>query len=168
MKIFQIGFNRCGTTTIHRYFLANGVRSVHWDKGRLAQRIFRNLSNGDELLAGYENFDAFTDMEFLDRAGAHHLEAYKLFPCFAAQYPDAVFILNTRDREDWIRSRLGKKHDYAARARIYHNVVSNEDLANIWRADWKRHHRRVIEFFSGTSHRFFVCRIETDLPHLLK
>jgi hypothetical protein len=166
MKIFQIGFNKCGTATIHHYLSMNGVKSVHWDKGRLAQRIFRNLSNGYDLLSGYENFDAFTDMEFLDTAGAHHLEAYKLYPFFAAQYPDAVFILNVRDREDWIRSRLGHR-TYAARASTYHKVTSNKDLADIWRADWERHHRRVIEFFSGKTHRFVVCRIDKDLPHLL-
>jgi hypothetical protein len=167
MRIFQIGFNKCGTTTIHRYLLANGVNSVHWDSGRLAQRIFTNLANGDELLAGYENFDAFTDMEFLDGAGVFHLEAYKLFPYFAAQYPDAVFILNTRDREAWIRSRFNRTVPYAARWRTCYNIASDEDLADIWRAEWERHHRRVTEFFAGTSYRFFVCRIETDLPHLL-
>jgi hypothetical protein len=168
MKIFQIGFNKCGTSTIHRYLCANGVRSVHWDKGRLAQRMFRNLANGEALLTGYEDFDAFTDMEFLDSAGVY-LEAYKLFPYLAAQYPDAVFILNTRDREAWIKSRFGHGSNmpYAMRQMTYYNVTSNEELAGLWRADWERHHHRITEFFSGQPHRFFVCRIETDLPHLL-
>ena len=105
MKIFQIGFNKCGTRTIHQYFCDNGIRSVHWDEGRLAQRMFKNLSDGESLLAGYEEYDVFTDMEFLSESGVF-LEGYKLFPFLAAQYPDAVFILNTRDRESWIRSRV--------------------------------------------------------------
>jgi hypothetical protein len=167
MKIFLIGFNKCGTTTIHRYFAANGIRSVHWDKGRLAKRVFHNIARGDPLLAGYENFDAFTDMEYLDDRGAYHLEAYKLFPYLAAQYPDAVFILNTRDREAWIRSRL-RQPNYAARARKHHRVASDKELADIWRADWDHHHRRVTEFFSRGTYRFLVCHIETDLPHLLE
>lgn len=166
MKIFLIGFNKCGTTTIHRYFVANGISSVHWDKGRLARRMFQNIASGDPLLTGYESFDAFTDMECLDKRGVYHLEAYKLFPYLAEQYPDAVFILNTRDREGWIRSRL-RQLGYAARAKKHHNVTSNEALAEIWRADWDRHHRRVTEFFSGARYRFLVCKIETDLPHLL-
>lgn len=167
MKIFLIGFNKCGTTTIHHYFAANGIRSVHWDKGRLARRVFHNIACGDALLAGYENFDAFTDMEYLDHQGACHLEAYKLFPYFAAQYPDAVFILNTRNREAWIRSRL-RQPTYAARARKYHGVASDHALADIWRADWDRHHQRVAAFFSRGTYRFLVCHIETDLPHLLE
>lgn len=166
MKIFLVGFNKCGTSSIHHYFVANGIRSVHWDKGELARRIFRNMTNGNSLLAGYENFDAFTDMEFLDRGGACYLEAYKLFPYLAAEYPDAAFILNTRDREDWIRSRF-RQPNYAARARKYYRARSNEQLAEIWRADWDGHHRRVTDFFAPGSFRFAVCRIETDLPHLL-
>ena len=167
MKIFQIGFNKCGTSTIHNYLRANGVRSVHWDQGRLARRIFANLANGEDLLAGYEDFDAFTDMEFLDEAGTF-LEAYKLFPYLAAQYPDAVFILNTRDREAWIRSRLGHGDGrYADRQRGYLKAASDALMAEVWRAEWERHHRRVTEFFAGKSHRFFLCRIETDLPHRL-
>jgi len=166
MKIFQIGFNRCGTRTIHEYFLANRVRSVHWDEGRLARRIFTNLANGDDLLAGYSYFDVFTDLEWLD--GAHHCEAYKLFPYLAGQYPDAVFILNTRDREDWIRSRLRHRGgEYAARYKRYLGIASDEKLAEAWRVEWDRHHRRVIEFFEAKPYRFFVCSIETDLPRLL-
>jgi len=171
MKVFQIGFNRCGTRSIHRYLHANGVRSIHWDEGRLAKRMFTNLASGDDLLAGYEDFDAFTDMEFLDHCGVH-LEGYKLFPYLAARYPDAVFILNTRDRESWIRSRLrhglGKnKVPYASKFMSTYNLSSIDRLTELWRADWDLHHRRVTEFFASKSHRFFVCRIETDFPHLL-
>ena len=166
MKIFQIGFNKCGTSTLHRYLRANGVKSIHWDEGRIAQRMFANLANGDNLLTGYECFDAFTDMEYLDRAGTY-LEGYKLFPYLAEQYPGAVFILNTRDREAWIRSRFAWRGDYADRHRSHFNVNSDEQLTNLWRAEWDRHHRRVIDYFAGRSCRFFVCRIETDLPHLL-
>jgi hypothetical protein len=68
-KIFQIGFNKCGTKTLHHYFSRNGVRSVHWDYGRLAQRLFANLASGSKLLAGYEQFDVFTDMEYLNGSG---------------------------------------------------------------------------------------------------
>jgi len=167
MKVFQIGFNKCGTRTIHRYFQSNGIKSIHWDKGRLAKRMFVNLANGDELLTGYEAFDVFSDMEYLDDNGTF-LEAYKLFPYLAVQYPNAVFILNTRDREDWIRSRLRHSNgSYAVRQRAHYNAESNENLTDIWRAEWERHHRRAVQYFADKPHRFFICRIETDLPHLL-
>jgi len=168
MKIFLIGFNKCGTNTIHHYLLANNVRSVHWDQGRLAKRIFRNLAEGDDLLKGYESFDAFTDMEFLDAQGQCYLEAYKLFPQLAQQYPDAVFILNTRDREDWIRSRLAHGNKpYARRQMSFYGASSEEELVAIWRKDWSRHHCRVMKFFAEGNYRFFVCPIDTDLPRCL-
>jgi hypothetical protein len=129
--------------------------------------MFLNLANGRELLAGYEEFDAFFDMEYLD-GHSRYLEAYKLFPHLAAQYPTAVFILNTRDREAWIRSRLGLDGgDYALRHRMRLNVNSDEQLAALWREDWEQHHRLTTQFFAVRSHRFFICNIETDLPHLL-
>ena len=165
-KIFQIGFNKCGTHTIHSYFEANGIKSIHRDDGRLAQQMFRNLSNGEDLLHGYEQFDAFTDMEYID--GQTYLEAYKLFPYLASQYPESVFILNTREPNAWIKSRFGHGGGRLAQLhRAYYNVTSDQQLIELWRCDWNRHQSRVLDFFSGRSHRFFVCNIETDLPHLL-
>ena len=107
-------------------------------------------------------------MEFLNKSGTY-LEAYKLFPHLASQYPNALFILNTRNREAWIRSRLehGKNLSYAHRSMLHYNVTSIHDLADRWRIEWERHHHQVMAFFARRSFRFLVCRIETDLPHIL-
>ncbi len=165
MKVFQIGFNRCGTLTMHGYLRANGVRSVHYDFGKLAQRMFRNLRQGEDILSGY-NYDAFFDME--SNGPDEILEGYKLYPQLAARYPDAVFILNTRDREDWIRSRfvVGEGR-YAATQKALLGISSDEELAQRWRREWEIHHSNVVEFFAGKPHRFFVCDIRTDLPDRL-
>ena len=64
-QVFQIGFNKCGTSTLHRFFELNGFRSVHWDRGTLAQRLYRNLTEGKSLIAGYEHFETFADMEHI-------------------------------------------------------------------------------------------------------
>lgn len=166
MKIFQIGFNRCGTKTIHKYLCANGLKGIHWDNGRLARRIVSNHERGRNLIAGYETFDVFTDMEWLEPK--RYFEGYKLYRELAAQFPSAVFILNTREREAWIKSRLTHLDGhYAALYKTCFNLDSDEELAEHWRSEWDSHHAQVMEFFSGRDHRFFVCRIETDLPHLL-
>jgi hypothetical protein len=49
-RIFLIGFNRCATTSFHRFFNANGLKSVHWDSGRLAQRFYANIGADAPLL----------------------------------------------------------------------------------------------------------------------
>jgi Sulfotransferase domain len=163
VKVFQIGFNKCGTRTIHQFFRAQGFRGVHWDEGHLAQALFRNLSNGYDLLRGYEEFDVFTDMECVTREYA--LEGFKLFPFLARDYPDALYILNTRDREDWIKSRFhhGNGHYLKKWKRIL-DIEDDAALADVWRVDWDRHHARAQEFFAGKPYRFVKFDIAKDSP----
>lgn len=165
-RVFQIGFNKCGTRTLHRFFELNGFRAVHWDGGRLARTMFRNLANGDRLIEGYERFEAFSDMEFITRAFA--FEAFKLFPRLADEFPDALFLLNTRDREDWIRSRFEHRDGVYARTwKAVLNVSDDAGLADRWRAEWDRHHDRVERFFAGGHRRFLKFEIGRDSPDLI-
>ena len=103
-RFFQIGFNRCGTTSIHSFFEANGIPSIHYDDGRLATTMFDNLDQGRFILRGYEGYNAFTDMEYLTHS--RYYEGYKLYRPIMEQVPDAKFILNVRDPDRWIMSRL--------------------------------------------------------------
>lgn len=165
LKVFQIGFNKCGTRTIHHFLHVNGIKSIHWDAGDLARRMFRNLVEGDGLVAGYEGYEAFSDMEVVGREFA--LEAYKLFPILAQQYPEAVFVLNTRDREEWVKSRFNHgRGQYAKRWKSVLKISDDDKLADVWRSDWDRHHDRVHEFFANRSHRFFKFDIAKDSPEL--
>lgn len=165
-KIFQIGFNRCGTKTLHMFFLKNGLSSVHWDKGRLAVTMYQNVLAGRRLLAGYEQYTCFTDMENA-LTGRIYFEGYKLYPQLLRASPDAYFILNTRDMERWIQSRL--KHEggrYKERHKSIWRVSTDEALAKIWRREWRRHHADVTEYFEGHP-RFMVFDIEADDPQAL-
>ena len=42
-RIFLIGFNKCGTTSFHDYFKANGIASVHWRANTLALALHHIL-----------------------------------------------------------------------------------------------------------------------------
>lgn len=168
MKVFQIGFNKCGTRTLANFFEQNGLRCVHWDGGRLAKAMFENLKTGRSLIHGYNDFQVFTDMEYTPSDGSASLQGFKLYPELAAEFTDALFILNTRDREAWIQSRVnhrsGKPQAYLEKwKRIYHTADVNEVTAR-WREDWDQHHRAVEEFFSGKSYRLLVFNIELDSP----
>jgi hypothetical protein len=165
-KIFQIGFNRCGTKTLHMFFLKNGLSSVHWDKGRLAVTMYQNILLGRRLLAGYEHYGCFTDMENA-LTGRFFFEGYKLYPQLLRAFPNAYFILNTRDMEKWIQSRM--KHEggrYKEHHKSIWRVSTDEALANVWRREWRRHHADVNEFFRGHP-RFMVFDIEADAPRSL-
>ena len=171
LRIFQIGFNKCGTRTIASFFAANGLRCAHWDGGKLAKAMFRNLAAGRSLVRGYEGFDVFTDMEFTPANGAAPLEAFRLYPQLAAEFPRALFLLNTRDREAWIQSRLGHRsardNAYAKKWQRIYGVTDVDEVAARWREEWDRHHEAVTAFFAASPYRFLVFNIETDPPELL-
>lgn len=163
-RVFVIGFNRCGTRTIHWYFKSNGYESVHWDEGRLANAIFRNLTDGAPLLKGYERYSVFSDMENIVR-GTFAFEAYKLYPYLSVQYPDSLFVLNTRSVDGWVKSRLGHgSGGYAKKWKQLLHAANEEELTSLWRQDWERHHENVERYFSSGQYRFLKFDIESDSP----
>ena len=166
MKIFQIGFNKCGTRTLHSFFERNGVPSVHWAQGTLALRILRNLLEGSAPVAGFEEYVFFSDMEAsTDR---FFVDAYKLFPFFHQHYPNAVFILNTRPRDAWLRSRLNHhKGEYAVRHMRLLKLESEAALRESWVRDWDMHHGRVRTYFAACGGRLIDFDIERDGPQKL-
>lgn len=191
-KYFQIGFNKCGTTSIHRFFQANGIRSIHFDRGRLAMTMDANLRQGRYILTGYEKYAAFSDMDFL--APHLQLQGFKHYDKILQQVPNAKFILNVRDIENWIASRLkmglrrdlratrpargmGQPYDvapsswwyrsepYAQRYQTCFGLKNLEEVVACWRADWHAHLAAVQEDIPPS--RLLVFNIETDAPEAL-
>ena len=160
MKVFQIGFNRCGTKAIAQLFRERGLTAAHWLRGGLAFGIYVNLVAGRSPIAGFEHVVLFADMEAL--TDDIFIEAYKLFPALHRHYPDAVFILNTRPVESWIRSRLELRNGaYAERHMRVLGLTSREALVEHWRRDWHDHHQRVRAYFSDRG-RLLEFDIEND------
>lgn len=160
-RVIQIGFNRCGTRSIAGYFEANGIPAVHWRRGRLAQAMFRNWTVGSNLFEGFLDYQIFTDMEHVSKKEI--LEGYKLFPVLAHQFPDAVFILNTRRLDDWLASRLRAKDGaYAKRWQIVLHLANNQQVIDVWRQSWLAHHEAVRAFFTGNKYRFLEFDIDQD------
>ena len=62
-KIIQIGFNKCGTQSLHAFYEMHGFKSIDWDSGNLAARIKSNYLTGARILEGYEQYDFISDME---------------------------------------------------------------------------------------------------------
>tara|TARA_B100001248_G_scaffold261786_1_gene254278 strand:- start:1340 stop:1912 length:573 start_codon:yes stop_codon:yes gene_type:complete len=164
-KILQIGFNRCGTRSITTFFKNNNIKSLHWENGLIAKRIFFNLQNGVKLLDGL-NAIVFTDMEWLV-APHFYFEAYKLFPLLYKQYPDAYFVLNYRNQNDWLKSRLNHfDGKYANRFMKTFGIDNERVLTEFWKKDWNRHHNRVRSFFSKNSANYFEFDLDSDGPEV--
>lgn len=147
-KIFQIGFNKCGTASLHHFFKKNGLVSAHFEGGLLAETIFSNAENNMPLLSGIEQFDAYTDMEHITEHGYKYV-AEKYFKQLYEQYPDSVFILNTRNIEQWLSSRIKhNKGSYLTRYRCIMDVQSHEIIEH-WRKEYQEHVSEVLAFFAN-------------------
>ena len=89
------------------------------------------------------------------------LEPYKEFKYIYKHYPESYFILNTRVRERWIKSRLNHgKGDFAQRFQNALNLDRGE-LIKYWKKEWNEHHKNVKNFFKN-SEKFLVFDTEKD------
>lgn len=184
-RIFQIGFNRCGTKTLSTFFRKNGYRAVHWADGKLAEGMELARLEGKPLLHYVGHWDVYTDMErvahrrwfkgrvlrrLLRRKGTDELEtpiyAYRYFRTLDRQYPGSTFILNVRDPDLWVRSRLRFEADDGGDYRFCeHGERAHENQAALvacWKEHWHEHVRDVKEHFEGRPDDLLVFHIEDD------
>ena len=162
-RIFLIGLNKCGTTSFHDYFTANGIASVHWRANTLALALHRNRAEGRPLLEGVDRWTAYTDINCIPgspwgRSNSDHaplIEGCRYFRELHRDYPESLFILNTRDPFDWLRSRL--QHDQGQFAVAYRRALAgegtrtNRQLKRRWLMDWYEHHAEVLSYFQDAA-----------------
>ena len=167
-RIFCVGFNKCGTTSLDRMFRGSGLRSVSSGHAKMrpaAATMFCNLSACRPLLTGLERFTAFSDLNYL--TGKVYLDAHVLFERLDREHPGAFFVLNTRPKDEWLRSRAEHRAprgaSFLARfARAFE--VRPEEAAAIWSDQWDRHHAAVRAHFAGRDDRFTEFDITRDDP----
>ena len=192
-KVFQIGFNKCGTTSLHRFYERSGLRSVHWDGGYLAPRMEDNIRAGRRAIVGYEDYDAFSELSYMCEHRVVEV-GFQYLDVLLEQEPDARFVLNVRPVEKWIKSRLAMGKDlpvrkdgfpvsadetrcpesildclvkYAPveRCRRYYGLAGLDDVVALWRNQWEQHMAAVERL--APSGRLLVFDIERDDPALL-
>lgn len=175
-RIFMIGYNKCGTKTLHSFLLKNGVKSAHGsyssnqDQGRgsIAVTMKENVDAGRPVLTGMEGYYAFSDM--ISLTNSEVIEANGYFREMFRDHPDAFFVFNDRPVEAWVRSRLnhegGSGGSFVNR---YAQALGMEPDAvpDFWRAQYQDHKRAVLEFFEGQE-RFLHFDITRHGPDTLK
>jgi hypothetical protein len=158
-KIFQIGFNKCGTTSLHKMFIDSGLKSVHWDGGNIAKKIDSNIKQNKPPLDGVDNYDCYTDIENVETNTFPLINYYELLD---KAYPNSLFILNTRPLDNWIQSRLNHQGgEYANTFKKVLGVDTNEELVKIWTEQWDGHHNKAIDYFKNCDN-FIIFDIETE------
>lgn len=163
-RIFQLGFNKCGTTSLYRFLQRSGISATRFNRGLLAARIEENIVAGRKPLAGeFARFAAFTDMHRLSRFSV--IEGIQYFRQLHQYYPSSYFILNTRDKEGWLQSRLA--HRGGTYAQRYARALKLPDEAAVvqrWSLDWDTHHQSVMDYFADKPGRLLVYDIKTGNP----
>lgn len=160
MRIAVIGPNRCATTSFHRFFYFHGLRSFHCRIGEMyLAREIRDRLGRDAALKGFlSHWTVYSDFCYLTMS--EHYEAHGLFKTFVRLFPEAYFILNDRDVDHWIASRLRFKDDFLARyLSVYGGTAEN--ATDRWRSDFEAHRAAALEFFA--AHPRFV-HVQIDRP----
>ncbi len=146
-KIFCVGLNKTGTSSLHEAFRILGLKSVHFmdDEGNNIKDIIQNnYLTRDNIIKGLEEYDAYSDW---DRA-PYTVDIIKEFD---KQYPDSKFILNTRDLDSWLNSR--EKHVKRNQERKRKNPEEDIRWLEIDRSGWeiqfKNHYDEVNKYFKG-------------------
>jgi hypothetical protein len=145
----------------------HNITSVHWtDTGHIsgkniAVEIEKRLEDFDALKQYMNQWTAFSDLTYASTGC--WLEGNKNFRIFYELFPRSFFILNDRNTEAWIQSRIA--HDDGALLRLATTCfdTSRLDVLNDWRVCKERHTESVLDFFSGQN-RFLHFRIDEDPP----
>ena len=173
MKIVLLGFNKCGTTSFHKLFSANGLNSRHHGsnntKKNLALALHKNLHLGENIFKGID-FDCIMDISYLSE---HiHIEGQFYYKEMFESEPDSYFILNTRPIDRWIQSRLRHgRGGFAERFGVIYGVDDLSQMTELWTQQWHALHNGVTNFFKSIDNkegRFLKFDIENDDPNVIK
>jgi hypothetical protein len=170
-KIFIIGFNRCGTRTLHYFFKDNNLKSIHWDNNNLVDVFENNIKSGNKLLengktinkkvnsdCNYSEAIVFSDM-------TKHIinkDAKDYYKRLDSDYPNSKFILNIRDVDKWIKSR--KKHSNGRllyEQMNFHNC-DKKQIEIIWKNMYEKHILDVKDYFENRNSDLCIYDIEND------
>jgi hypothetical protein len=148
-KVFFIGMNKTATKAFDFLFSSSGYMTTHYSCANadgspaiLAQVMKDNHESFYPIMLGLEKWSVFSDM-FWHRED-EWIDGVKYFREIHQQYPDAYFVLQTRDLDSWLKSKRNHKEGkYIERVMEY--LGGTEEQVLDWLAkDREDHHRKVL------------------------
>jgi hypothetical protein len=153
-KVFGIGFQKTGTTTLGVIFDKLGYRVAGYDQ-------FRHLANRETL--------TFKEVEALAIEVAQSHDAAKdspwsiLYQSLDQAFPGSKFIHVVRNSDAWIKSAVNDfgDHPNAMREVIYGSryPIGNEAA---WLERYERHNKEVAEYFENRPDDFLAIQLENE------
>lgn len=164
-KIFVIGLNKQATRSIHALFIDNGYNALHWRPHNELNKIpgpdeiiKHNIEyNMTPLLDKYENYQVFSDIHYISIN----------FELFDQAYPNSLFILNFRDINKWICSRLNHRGTQWGYVKFWKTRHKKEDytfeqVIDAWTTEYNNHFKKVIEYFKDKPSQIIIYNIDTE------
>jgi hypothetical protein len=139
-RVFGIGLNKTGTSSLHEALMTLGYRSLHHGGIETMGLVQRAVAERKPLLSYIEpEYDAFTDI--------FGLTYY--FYLADVQYPGSRFILTVRDLDEWLDSRRRhvEKNQRMSDAGAYDDGFLKVDLA-AWAGEYSHHEAVVRAYFA--------------------
>lgn len=151
-RVFGIGFQKTGTTSLGQIF-----KALNYDVSDYHD--FRHLAGRDDL--------TWAEVEALALELAGRADAVKdtpwplLFRELDAAFPGARFIHVTRDADAWLKSAL---HDFRDYPNAIHRLIYGSDgplgHEDIWRMRYEAHNRDVADYFADRPGDYLHIRLE--------
>ena len=142
--VFGIGLNKTATTSLHFALTSLGYKSVHWQGDGFSEITGKLIDDGRPL-----PHEAYTDVASVTEK----------FRQLDRQYPDAAFILTTRDLDSWIASRSRHvQRNRLENAAGHSHTWTMEDPA-AWKLERARHHEAVLDYFRDRPGKLLVLDI---------
>ena len=147
-RIFGIGLNKTGTSSLHAALEILGLRSLHYGGMETMERVFRAVDEGAPLLHHLDQgFDAFSDV----------MPLTYYFHLADVQYPGSRFILTLRDLDEWLDSRRRhvERNQQLTASGEYSAGFVNVDIEG-WRTEYTRHDAVVRAYLARRPDRLLV------------
>lgn len=151
LRVVQIGFHRCGTRALTHLFTSSGYEAAHWRVRRkagylnLARTMKKNIAAGRPPLTRIERYTFLSDLECIDDGVVW--SGFKQFRLIDAAYPGTRFLLNTRNKDAWLQSRLTHRR-YAQKVIAAQGLDGIDDCLAYWSAEWDAHIADVTTYFA--------------------
>jgi hypothetical protein len=152
MKIFGIGLNKTGTSSLHRALEVLGYRSFHFGGWETNDLILRAIDERKPMLSFLDpEPDAISDVVLITY----------MFYLADAQYPGAKFILTVREIDEWLDSRRRhvERNQRMKESGEYEGWFLDVDL-DLWALQYRRHEAVVRSYFADRPDDLLVFRSE--------
>jgi hypothetical protein len=134
-KIFVIGFNKTATSTFHKLFLKNNLKSQH------------------NTVWQVNDYDCFSDNGNLNN-----------FKKLDMDYPNSIFILNTRSLDKWLISRFqhGITEKWSNGLETNWAYPCTNTLCKTWINERETYYLDVFNYFKYKPDKLIVVNIDKD------